>query len=98
MITQQVLESVDERERGTFSGVQNSVNMLMTLLKFVMVVAAPEPQLFGILVLISFAFILLANVVYAVYSYKVRRHILPFHTLLVSKSCGRGSKRMVATP
>ncbi|XP_064614656.1 solute carrier family 40 member 1-like [Liolophura sinensis] len=97
-ITQQVLESVDERERGSFSGVQNSINMLMDLLKFAMVVAAPEPEFFGILVLISFAFILLANVFYAVYSRKVRHHILPFHSLLISKSSGRASKRMVATP
>ena len=76
-ITQLFLEAVEEQERGIVFGVQNSLNQLMDMLKFVMVIVAPEPEVFGLLVLISFAFVLIGCSFYAKYSHSVRGHL--FH-------------------
>ena len=71
-ITQLFLEAVEEQERGIVFGVQNSLNQLMDMLKFVMVIVAPEPEVFGLLVLISFAFVSLGYILYAKYVCSVR--------------------------
>lgn len=74
-----------EMERGVVNGVQNSLNKLMDLLKFAMVVAAPEPEVFGILIFISFAFICLGFVSYGIFAYRARGHL--FHFDKIAK-CG----------
>lgn len=71
-ITQLFLEAVVEQERGIVFGVQNSLNQLMDTLKFVMVIVAPEPEVFGLLVLISFAFVSMGYVLYTKYVCSVR--------------------------
>ncbi|XP_045169878.2 solute carrier family 40 member 1-like isoform X2 [Mercenaria mercenaria] len=76
-ITQLFLETVIEKERGIVFGVQNSLNQLMDMLKFIMVMVAPQPEVFGVLVLISFAFVLIGCLLYAKYSHSVRGHL--FH-------------------
>lgn len=76
-ITQLFLEAIIEQERGLVLGVQTSLNQLMDMLKFVMVIVAPEPEVFGVLVLISFAFVLIGFMCYAKYSRSVRGHL--FH-------------------
>ena len=53
----QVLQEVDDQIRGTIKGVQSSINMMFDTLKFLIVIACPWPETFGILVCISFAFI-----------------------------------------
>jgi hypothetical protein len=44
---------VKEKERGLVSGVQNSLNQLMDMLKALMVILAPYPEEFGLLIVIS---------------------------------------------
>ena len=56
-ITQLFLQSVKEKERGLVSGVQNSLNQLMDMLKALMVILAPYPEEFGLLIVISFGFV-----------------------------------------
>lgn len=50
----QVLQLVEDNIRGTINGVQSSMNMIFNTLKFLLVIACPWPQTFGILVCISF--------------------------------------------
>lgn len=80
-ITQLFLENVKETERGIVNGVQTSLNKLMDMLKFVMVIVAPEPEVFGILILISFTFIILGWISYAKYSRGVRGHLFHFEKI-----------------
>ncbi|KAL4222198.1 hypothetical protein ACF0H5_018235 [Mactra antiquata] len=66
-ITQLFLETVEEKERGIVLGVQTALNQLMDMIKFIMVIVAPEPELFGLLVLISFAFVAMGWCLYCKY-------------------------------
>ncbi|KAL4222197.1 hypothetical protein ACF0H5_018234 [Mactra antiquata] len=68
-ITQLFLETVEEKERGIVLGVQTALNQLMDMIKFIMVIVAPEPELFGLLVLISFAFVFTGLCLYCKYVY-----------------------------
>ncbi|XP_052802282.1 solute carrier family 40 member 1-like isoform X2 [Mya arenaria] len=77
-ISQLFLENVRETERGIMNGVQTSLNKLMDIVKFVLVIAIPHQEQFGYLILVSFAFICLGWVLYARYSYKVRGHLFHF--------------------
>jgi hypothetical protein len=51
----QLLQEVDDQIRGTINGVQSSMNMIFDTAKFLLVIACPWPQTFGILVCISFS-------------------------------------------
>ncbi|VDI15685.1 solute carrier family 40 (iron-regulated transporter), member 1, partial [Mytilus galloprovincialis] len=84
-ITQMFLQAVVETERGIISGIQRSLNQLMDMLKFLMVILAPYPQEFGLLVLISFVFVCLGWIFYARYSYSVRGHLFHFDKLCPDK-------------
>ena len=64
-VTQTQQESVAEYERGVVGGVQNSLNMLMDMSKFALVIALPQIQLFGVHVIISFTFIVCAGLLFA---------------------------------
>ncbi|XP_046326040.1 solute carrier family 40 member 1-like [Haliotis rufescens] len=77
-ITQLFLETVEESERGVVNGVQTSINMLMDMLKFALVVALPRPPLFGFLAIISFCSVTTADILYASYSRKARGHLFHF--------------------
>ncbi|XP_025095565.1 solute carrier family 40 member 1-like isoform X2 [Pomacea canaliculata] len=66
-ITQLFLESVKENERGIVNGVQSSLNKLMDVLKFLLVVAIPDTETFGFLIIISYAFICLGWLLYAIF-------------------------------
>lgn len=63
-VTQLFLQTVKERERGLVSGVQNSLNQLMDMLKALMVILAPYPEEFGMLTFISFGFVCLGCLLY----------------------------------
>ncbi|XP_077175563.1 ferroportin [Paroedura picta] len=63
-VTQLLQENVIESERGIINGVQNSMNYLMDLLHFIMVILAPNPEAFGLLVLISVSFVAMGHVMY----------------------------------
>lgn len=51
----QVLQEIDGTIRGTINGVQSSMNMIFDTTKFLLVIACPWPQTYGILVCISFS-------------------------------------------
>ncbi|XP_054827074.1 solute carrier family 40 member 1 [Eublepharis macularius] len=63
-VTQLLQENVIESERGIINGVQNSMNYLMDLLHFIMVILAPNPEAFGLLVLISVSFVAMGHLMY----------------------------------
>ncbi|XP_052000223.1 solute carrier family 40 member 1-like [Xyrauchen texanus] len=72
-VTQLLQETICESERGVVNGVQNSINYLMDLLHFLMVISAPQPQHFGILVIVSVLFILTGHIMYFRYARKAKR-------------------------
>lgn len=53
-----------ESERGVINGVQNSMNYLLDLLHFIMVILAPNTEAFGLLVLISVTFVAMGHMMY----------------------------------
>ncbi|XP_029790124.1 solute carrier family 40 member 1 [Suricata suricatta] len=63
-VTQLLQENVIESERGIINGVQNSMNYLLDLVHFLMVILAPNPEAFGLLVLISVAFVAMGHMMY----------------------------------
>ncbi|XP_061574305.1 solute carrier family 40 member 1 isoform X2 [Cololabis saira] len=72
-VTQLLQETICESERGVVNGVQSSMNYLMDLLHFIMVISAPQPEHFGILVIISVLFITTGHTMYFVYAHKAKR-------------------------
>lgn len=72
-VTQLLQENICESERGVVNGVQSSINYLMDLLHSIMVISAPQPQDFGILVIISVLFITTGHTMYFLYAHKVKR-------------------------
>uniref|UniRef100_A0A8C1JRL4 Solute carrier family 40 member n=1 Tax=Cyprinus carpio TaxID=7962 RepID=A0A8C1JRL4_CYPCA len=72
-VTQLLQETICESERGAVNGVQSSMNYLMDLLHFIMVISAPQPQHFGILVIISILFIFTGHTMYFLYARKIKR-------------------------
>lgn len=81
-ITQLFLEDVQEKDRGIVSGVQSSLNKLMDVLKFVLVTGVPDTETFGFLIIISFAFIFLGWLLYAIFLRKNRGHFFHFEKCL----------------
>ncbi|XP_054685761.1 solute carrier family 40 member 1 [Grus americana] len=69
-VTQLLQENVVESERGIINGVQNSMNYLLDLLHFIMVILAPNPEAFGLLVLISVSFVAMGHIMYFRYAQK----------------------------
>ncbi|XP_073503939.1 ferroportin [Phyllobates terribilis] len=69
-VTQLLQENVIESERGIINGVQNSMNYLLDLLHFIMVILGPNPEAFGLLVLISVSFVAMGHIMYFRYAYK----------------------------
>ncbi|XP_053088842.1 solute carrier family 40 member 1 isoform X2 [Pangasianodon hypophthalmus] len=72
-VTQLLQETICESERGIVNGVQSSINYMMDLLHFLMVISAPQPQHFGILVIISVLFITAGHIMYFLYAWKAKR-------------------------
>ena len=77
VVTQILQENVAEKERGIVNGVQNSLNMLFDLIKFVLVICVPHVYYFGYLIIVSFSFIVIASASFSYYSFTVRGHLLP---------------------
>ncbi|XP_020383120.1 solute carrier family 40 member 1 [Rhincodon typus] len=69
-VTQLIQENVDELERGIINGVQDSMNYLLDLVHFIMVILAPNPEAFGILVIISTSFVAMGHLMYFRFAYK----------------------------
>ena len=77
VVTQILQENVAEKERGIVNGVQNSLNMLFDLIKFVLVICVHHIYYFGYLIIVSFSFIVIASISFSYYSFTVRGHLLP---------------------
>lgn len=97
-ITQLFLESVKETERGVVNGVQTSLNKLMDMVKFMLVIAFPQQELFGYLILVSFVFICIGWAFYARYSYTERGHIFPFHNVKACHCSDRQNNNLGSRP
>uniref|UniRef100_A0A674P0F8 Solute carrier family 40 member n=1 Tax=Takifugu rubripes TaxID=31033 RepID=A0A674P0F8_TAKRU len=69
-VTQLIQENVIESERGVINGVQNSMNYLLDLLHFIMVILAPNPEAFGLLVIISVSFVAMGHMMYFRFAFK----------------------------
>ncbi|XP_026552709.1 solute carrier family 40 member 1 [Pseudonaja textilis] len=69
-VTQLIQENVIESERGVINGVQNSMNYLLDLLHFIMVILAPNPEAFGLLVIISVSFVAMGHIMYFRFAHK----------------------------
>ncbi|XP_034429109.1 solute carrier family 40 member 1 [Hippoglossus hippoglossus] len=69
-VTQLIQENVIESERGVINGVQNSMNYLLDLLHFIMVILAPNQEAFGLLVLISVSFVAMGHAMYFRFAFK----------------------------
>ncbi|MEQ2311295.1 hypothetical protein AMECASPLE_018351 [Ameca splendens] len=69
-VTQLIQENVMESERGVINGVQNSMNYLLDLLHFIMVILAPNPEAFGLLVIISVSFVAMGHIMYFRFAFK----------------------------
>jgi hypothetical protein len=76
-INQLLQENVSEQERGVVGGVQSALNRFMDMLKFVVVIFLPHPETFGILIIISFLLVVVGDLFFGYYSYKIRGHVLP---------------------
>ncbi|XP_077978935.1 ferroportin-like [Glandiceps talaboti] len=87
-MTQLFQENILETQRGVINGVQNSLNGLMDMLHYILVIIAPHPWTFGLLVLLSFMFVCLGGGLYAVYSYRVRGHLCHFEKCGISRRRG----------
>ncbi|XP_077978181.1 solute carrier family 40 member 1-like [Glandiceps talaboti] len=94
VVTQLLQENVLETQRGVVNGVQSSLNSLMDMLHFILVIFLPRPETFGILIILSFLFVFSGGVLYAVYCYKVRGHVMPFHNI---NGCHKETKKTNGT-
>ncbi|XP_069115704.1 ferroportin-like [Argopecten irradians] len=75
-ITQLFLEAVSETERGIVNGFQSSLNKLMDMLKFSMIIFIPDPSMFGYPAVVSFCFIFSSWLLYTRFSKKRTGHLL----------------------
>nr|XP_023420031.1 solute carrier family 40 member 1-like [Cavia porcellus] len=71
-VTQLLQENIPEVERGAVNGVQCSLNYLMDLIHFILVMLAPRPQQFGLLVFISILFVTMGHMLYFFYARKCK--------------------------
>jgi len=69
-ITQILQEGVQEHKRGIVGGVQNSLNSSFNLIKFILVLIMPHPNMFGILIILSFSSICIGALCLTSYAYK----------------------------
>ena len=77
-VQQLIQEKVVEEERGVVGGVMNAMNSLMDMLHYVLVIAAPRPEHFGILTAISVGMVFLGWLLYSIYVRKSRGHFFHF--------------------
>ena len=93
-VQQLIQEKVKEEERGVVNGVMKSMMCFNDTLHYVLVIAAPRPEYFRILTIISVGMVTLALIFYAAYVRKVRGHLFHvvdcFHWVL---KCGCGQRQ-----
>ena len=77
-VQQLIQENVKEEKRGVVNGVMKSMMCFSDTLHYVLVIAAPRPEYFRILTVISVGMVTLSLVFYAAYVRKVRSHLFHF--------------------
>ena len=93
-VWQLVQEKVKEEERGVVSGVMNAMNSNMDFLHYLLVIAAPRPEHFRWLALLSVVMIGLGWVLYACYVRKARGHFFHFSKLRKLFSKKKNTRRI----
>ena len=86
-VSQLIQEHVPEEERGVFSGVMNVFISIMDMLHYVLVIAAPKPEHFRYLTVISIAMVALGYLLYVIYVRRVRGHL--WHFVDFARACKR---------
>nr|XP_012802990.2 solute carrier family 40 member 1-like [Jaculus jaculus] len=86
-VTQLLQENIPEVERGAVNGVQCSLNYLMDLIHFMLVMLAPRPQQFGMLVFLSILFVITGHVLYFFYARKRHLRTSPVAGVLIQLLC-----------
>lgn len=81
VVTQLFQENVAEQERGIVSGVQNSFNSIMDMGHYVMVIVAPKPEQFGLLIIISVSMVSSAFAFYSRFAWSHRKRLMQFEKL-----------------
>jgi iron-regulated transporter 1 len=66
-VTQIQQENVEKGERGVIGGIQSSMNQIMDVAMFVLVLILPRAETFGILVIISFSSITVGAIFFISY-------------------------------
>ncbi|XP_055887894.1 solute carrier family 40 member 1-like isoform X2 [Biomphalaria glabrata] len=74
-ITQMFMETVVENERGIVNGVQNSLNQLLDIIKSALVIALPLAPQFGLLIILSFAFVYAGWILYIIFLCRAPRDL-----------------------
>ena len=64
-----------ESERGVVNGVQNSLNMLFEIIKYVLVIILPYVHTYGILIMLSYGFVLTGALLFLVFVWKFRKEV-----------------------
>ena len=72
-ITQILQENVQPQIRGVIGGVQNSLQSVMDLVKYVFVLVLPLENTFGILILLSYSFVSTGALFMLSYAFKKRK-------------------------
>ncbi|CAA7406232.1 unnamed protein product [Spirodela intermedia] len=80
-VMQQMQDLVPESDRLIVGGVQNSLQSILDLMAYVMGIIISHPQDFGQLVVLSFASVSSAAILYTIYIYRVRKHLFHFDKL-----------------
>lgn len=68
-INQIIQENVPEKDRGIVGGVQNSLNKVFDMLKYLLVIFLPNFSQYGYLVILSVIFVFIALVLFSIYVY-----------------------------